>query len=73
MPILLVTARNAEKSVRECVEDLGVPARIHVCDADVAALLSVERIARELSRIDLKGVSEIIIPGTVAGDASLIT
>ena len=73
MPILLVTARNAEKSVNACVKGLGVPARIHVCDADVAALLSLEKIAAELSGADLGDVSEIIIPGTIAGDASVIS
>jgi len=66
--ILLVTGKEAASSVKKHARG-----RVHVCGVDVAALLSINAIARELSAIELRGFSMVIVPGLVSGDTSRLS
>jgi len=66
--ILLVTGREAAPYVQSKVKN-----RVHVCGIDVAALLSMERLFEELSKLDLSSYSLIIVPGLVSGDLSQLS
>jgi dihydropteroate synthase-like protein len=73
MKILLVTGRNAVDEVKRHIEAVAVPVKIHVCEVDVAAFLSLGKILEELLKLNLGDISQIIVPGTVGGDMSPIT
>jgi dihydropteroate synthase-like protein len=73
MKILLVTGRKAADSLRELAVASGLDIAVHVCAVDVAALLSVNGILKELSGMKLSGVSLIMIPGNIKGDAKIIS
>lgn len=73
MGILLVTGKSAEESVRECAREMPVDARVHASPINVASLLSIGGIIKELEAADLTDISMVIIPGSVQGDASRIT
>lgn len=62
-----MTGRGAYGSVKK-----HATANVHVCQIDVAALISPGLILRELSKKNLKGFSLIIVPGYVAGDVSVV-
>ncbi|MFH1126209.1 MAG: dihydropteroate synthase-like protein [Candidatus Altiarchaeota archaeon] len=66
--ILFVTGTEAASSVRRHSDGI-----VHVCSVDVAALLSMDRIGAELSKINLNGFSMIILPGLVSGDTSRLS
>jgi dihydropteroate synthase-like protein len=70
--ILLVTGREAYPSVRRYAMLSDVPVEVHVCNVDIASLLSPKKILDEVSSLDLKDVSRIIVPGTLRGDVSVI-
>ena len=72
MKILLVTARNAAPEVRRIAKSLTIPAEVRVCPVDVAALISPEEMAAALLGGSLRGVSEIIVPGSIPWDVSCI-
>jgi dihydropteroate synthase-like protein len=63
--ILLVTGRRAASWLERHFNS-----RVHICQVDVAGLLSLDRIGSELSGMDLSGFSMVLIPGLVPGDAS---
>ena len=69
---LLVTGREASSAVKRYAKSAAVPVNVHVCDVDVASLLSPKEILNELSKLDLEGISQIIVPGTLKGDVSVI-
>jgi dihydropteroate synthase-like protein len=69
---LIVTGRNASSAVERYAKSAGIPVRVHVCDIDVASLLSPERVLDELSKLDLRDISRIIVPGALEGDVSII-
>ena len=71
--ILVITAKKAEFFVKKHVGLSGIPARVHACNSTVAALLTPETVLDELSNLDLKGISLILLPGMVKGDASIIS
>lgn len=73
MKILLVTGRHAVDDVERHIEAVAVPVKIHICEVDVAAFLSPGKILGELSKLNLEGISTIIVPGSVKGDMSPIT
>lgn len=62
--ILLVTGSEAAPSVRKYSKN------VHICPIDVAALLSIDKIGDELFKVNLEGVSMILIPGLVSGDTA---
>ncbi|ODS42612.1 MAG: hypothetical protein MSIBF_04715 [Candidatus Altiarchaeales archaeon IMC4] len=70
--ILLVTGRTAQKDVKARVGKRQ-DCEIHVCQTDVASLLSKETIIAELKKRDLSGISMIIVPGGMRGDFSGVT
>ena len=72
MYILLVTGRNAADAVKGIAKTLTPPARVLVASVDVASFLTPGLILSSLNGAE-KCVSLIIVPGTVAGDVSLIS
>lgn len=70
--ILLVTGRQASSSVEKYCRDSEIPVEIHVCDVDVASLLSPNMVLRELDGKNLGDISLILLPGAVVGDVSII-
>ncbi len=70
--ILLITGREAASAVRKYSRLVDAPTQIHVCNIDVAACLSPKTLLDELSSLDLKGISHIIVPGALRGDLSMI-
>ncbi len=70
--ILLLTGRGAASAVKQLIDSTPMPLRVHVCNIDVAAFLSVELVLDELSNADLKNISMIIVPGGIDGDFSVI-
>ena len=71
--ILVITAKEADVFVNKYVGGSGIPARVHTCDSNVAALLTPETILDELSNLDLKEISLILLPGMIKGDVSIIS
>lgn len=69
--ILLLTGGEAASAVRKYAQ--GFPALVHVCGIGVASLLSVGKIMAELSGLNLRGVSCILVPGEVRGDVSIVS
>jgi dihydropteroate synthase-like protein len=69
---LFVTGKLAADSLRLTLEKMGPGFEyvLEVLDISVAALMSVEWIARHLS--DARGCKEVMIPGLCSGDLSLI-
>ncbi len=63
---LLITGRTAAEELR----NFG---NVVICPLDVASLLTPNLILKELRKKNLKGVSRIIVPGSILGDVSLIT
>jgi len=70
--ILIVTARKAFLDVKNHLKDSRVNVEIHVCNADVASLLTPRAILRELSNKNLNDISMILVPGMIRGDVSII-
>jgi len=73
MAYMLVTGRNAAEAVKRIAKSLSPPARVIVCAVDVASFLTPEIILASLKDTDKKGISLIIIPGTVKGDVSIVS
>jgi len=70
--ILIVTGRKAASAVKKYAKLADIPVKVHVCDIDVAAFLSLKMILDELSNLNLEDISKIIVPGAVRGDVSII-
>lgn len=70
--ILLITGRNAAEYVKDYAVISKIPTEIHVCNIDVASMLTPGIVLKELSKFDLNGISKIIVPGTAKGDFSNI-
>ena len=66
MRVVIVTGRLAAPAARELAERFG--AKVHVADAEVASLLTPERIARSLGRVE--DADLVLVPGMVRGDVS---
>ena len=73
MTFLLVTGRNAAEAVIRTAKSLSPPARVLVSPVDVASFLTPEIILASLKDTDKKGISHIIVPGTVKGDLSIVS
>lgn len=71
--ILLVTGRNAAESVKEYAKISKIPTEIHVCNIDVASMLTPEVVLKELSELNLNIISTILVSGATRGDFSRIT
>lgn len=68
--ILLVTGRNASDSVKGYAKVSKIPAEIHICDIDVASMLTPGIVHKELKRLNLNEISAVLVPGTAMGDFS---
>ncbi len=71
--ILLITGRNAAESVKEYAKPSKIPVEIHVCNIDVASMVTPEIVHRELRKSNLGEISAILVPGTAKGNFSGIT
>ena len=71
--VLLITGKSAAEITKKYAGMSKTPFEIHVCDTDVAALISMELITSELSRKNLSNISTIIVPGQMKGNASVIS
>jgi len=69
--VLVVTARLAEEIVKRHLKGLG-DVEVIVLDAPVAALLTPRRIAHDLKELHLRGFDVVLVPGLIAGDASVV-
>ncbi len=70
--ILLVTGKKAASTLEEYVKDLGIPVEIHVCNIDVASLLTPEKIMKELEEKNLEDIKTIMLPGLLSGNVKKI-
>jgi dihydropteroate synthase-like protein len=69
---LLVTGLLAEDSVKRYAQQSSVETEVLALPVQVAALLKMPNIARELEKLSIHGVDVILVPGLIRGDASLI-
>jgi dihydropteroate synthase-like protein len=69
---MVVTGRLAEESIRRKVSGLDIDVDVHPLQMSVAAFITPEKAANELSQISTRGYDLILLPGTVIGDVSLV-
>jgi dihydropteroate synthase-like protein len=69
---LLVTGLLAEDSVKQYAQQSSVETGVLVLPVQVAALLKMPNIARELEKLSIRGVDFILVPGLIRGDTSVI-
>jgi len=69
---LLVTGLLAEDSVKRYAQQSNVETEVLVLPVQVAALLKMPNIAKELEKLSISGVDVILVPGLIRGDASVI-
>lgn len=72
MRILLVTGKIAEDSLRRYASGSSHEVDVHALPVSVAAFITPEYAARELSQPWVAGYDMILVPGTVRGDVSPI-
>jgi dihydropteroate synthase-like protein len=71
--VLLITGSLAEETVKRYAQNSNVEAKVLALPIQVAALLKLPNIAKELQKQDLKGFDTILVPGLIRGDTSIIT
>ncbi|PKP51450.1 MAG: hypothetical protein CVT90_03020, partial [Candidatus Altiarchaeales archaeon HGW-Altiarchaeales-3] len=71
--ILLITGKNAAVTLKKYTKKSRIKTKIHVCNTDVAALISQELIISELAGKNLNDISLILVPGQIKGDVSKIS
>jgi dihydropteroate synthase-like protein len=69
---LLVTGLLAEGSVKLYAQQSSVETGVLVLPVQVAALLKMPNIARELEKLSISGVDVILVPGLIRGDTTVI-
>lgn len=73
---LFVTGRLAEFALRETLAELapkvGFVARVEVLNITVAALLTVDWVAKRLAGKDFAGIDKVILPGWCRGDLETV-
>ncbi len=69
---LLVTGLLAEDSVKQYAQQSSVETEVLALPIQVAALLKMPNIAKELQKLNIHGFDVILVPGLIRGDASVI-
>ena len=72
MKILLITGKIAEDSLRRYASVSSHEVDVHALPVSVAAFITPEYAAREMSQPWVSGYDMILVPGTVRGDVSSI-
>lgn len=73
MKVLLVTGALAEDSVKRYAQKSSVETQVLKLPIQVAALLKLPNIAKQLQKINLKDIDAIIVPGLIRGDTTVVT
>ncbi len=73
MKVLLVTGALAEDSVKRYAQKSSVETQVLKFPIQVAALLKLPNIAKQLKKTNLKDIDAILVPGLIPGDASVVT
>ncbi|MCW4021952.1 MAG: dihydropteroate synthase-like protein [archaeon] len=73
MKVLLVTGALAENSVKHYAQKSNVETQVLKLPIQVAALLKLPNIAKQLQKTSLKDVDAILVPGLIRGDTSVVT
>lgn len=73
MNVLIVTGTLAEDSVKRYAKKSSVETHVLKLPIQVAALLKLPNIAKELQKINLKDFDTILVPGLIPGDTNIIT
>jgi dihydropteroate synthase-like protein len=69
---LLVTGLLAEGNVKRYAQQSSVETEVLALPVQVAALLKMPNIAKELQKLGISGFDVILIPGLIQGDTSVI-
>jgi dihydropteroate synthase-like protein len=69
---LLVTGLLAEDAVKQYAQQSSVETEVLTLPIQVAALLKLPNIAKELEKRGISGVDVILVPGLIRGDTSVI-
>jgi len=69
---LLVTGLLAEDIVKRYAQQSSVETEVLALPIQVAALLKMPNIAKQLQKLGIHGVDAILVPGLIRGDASVI-
>jgi dihydropteroate synthase-like protein len=70
---LLVTGLLAEDSVKRYAQQSSVETAVLTLPIQVAALLKMPNIAKELQKLSISGIDVILVPGLIRGDTSVIS
>lgn len=73
MKVLLVTGSLAEDIVKRYAQQSSIETEVLVLTIQVAALLKLPNISKELEKRDLQGFDVILVPGLIRGDTTIIT
>jgi dihydropteroate synthase-like protein len=69
---LLITGLLAEDIVKRYAQQNSVETKVLTLPIQVAALLKMPNIAKELQKLSIHGVDVILVPGLIRGDTSVI-
>ncbi|PVX25410.1 MAG: dihydropteroate synthase-like protein [Candidatus Bathyarchaeum sp.] len=72
LKVLLITGTLAEEIVKRYAQQSSVKTQVLALPIQVAALLKLPNIARELKKLDINGFDAILVPGLIRGDTSII-
>jgi len=72
MKVLIVTGTLAEDSVKRYAQKSSVETHVLKLPVQVAALLKLPNITKELQKIDLKHFDAILVPGLIPGDTNIV-
>ncbi|WNZ29401.1 MAG: dihydropteroate synthase-like protein [Candidatus Bathyarchaeota archaeon] len=73
MKVLLVTGALAEDSVKRYAQKSSVETQVLKFPIQVAALLKLPNIAKELKKVNLKDFDAILVPGLILGDTTVVS
>ena len=73
MKVLIVTGALAEDSVKRYVQESSVQTQVLTLPIQVAALLKLPNIAKQLQKTTLKEFDAILVPGLIPGDTTIVT
>src|SRR3989338_11371509 len=71
--ILVITGRNSAKLIGEHLRKNNIVAEVFKMPVDVSAFITIDMILKELAGKDPIGISAVIVPSIIKGDASVIT
>lgn len=72
MKVLLITGSLAEDTVKRYAQNSNIETKVLALPIQVAALLKLPNIAKELQKRDLKDFDAILVPGLIQGDTKII-